>query len=642
MSSSNSDSQSHSHPQDCSVTGAVLAHFLDGDSQAAVTNADGWVLTWTAGELADHRAECALCDVALARARRLDALMASGVEAQVDPGLAERWLDAAACSGSQNSGSQNSGSQNSGSQNSGSQNSGSQSSGSQNSRSQNSDAGSDSGSRKPGHGQVADESVPLSVEEISAIDWVHLESDLRRATLSGAALLAVAGTLLAVGLTVGFVIDFAGSDEDALTGGVQLAGGGSQALALPPESGEPEKGEPETGEHSATELVDSSAPDSSAPASASHDEGVSVGELQAAVSQAAEEPSRPRSTGSLDFESELLRLPDRVGSARRLQRPAVRILRFPSIHTGPDLVHCQRMLELPLIPGSAAFGLTLGLRRFAYEGLARSEHPGAQTLLIERLATLRSGPELEGLVVRLRGHRQVTAAIRHRLRSFEGDASVMRAAARLGGVRIDADLRAAVRKDELRADDVAVALRDMDRRPGAAELLLALWADLKARDGQQDDIDLADRWFGRRERCVSGEAALVFIEGLSSSRSAPVRRRCILALGAMQAAEASAVLTDVVSGPRHEDAELAAFALGRLRAGADDLVELIESDWRPLRRRTYLMAAAASRKDPVVLRWLRRMRLSGEERRLLIAGGFGVEQIPIVANLFRDRYVSGY
>ncbi|MGE0144869.1 MAG: hypothetical protein AB7I19_16230, partial [Planctomycetota bacterium] len=56
----------------CELTDLVLAHFLDGAlDDLTVTEAE---------ELAVHREECDVCREALARARRLDALLAASVD----------------------------------------------------------------------------------------------------------------------------------------------------------------------------------------------------------------------------------------------------------------------------------------------------------------------------------------------------------------------------------------------------------------------------------------------------------------------------------------------------------------------------------------------------------------------------------
>lgn len=70
----------------------VVAHFLDGDPE---------VRTLAAREdLDEHCGECSDCRAALARARRLDALLARGARReQASTGVVERWLDAAVLAG---------------------------------------------------------------------------------------------------------------------------------------------------------------------------------------------------------------------------------------------------------------------------------------------------------------------------------------------------------------------------------------------------------------------------------------------------------------------------------------------------------------------------------------------------------------
>ena len=80
---------------ECPWNDAVLAHFLDGDALSARVVEDGWERDAGPVELAEHRGDCDLCALALASARRLDALTASAAPTEVDPELATAWLDAA-------------------------------------------------------------------------------------------------------------------------------------------------------------------------------------------------------------------------------------------------------------------------------------------------------------------------------------------------------------------------------------------------------------------------------------------------------------------------------------------------------------------------------------------------------------------
>lgn len=76
----------------CAYSDAVLALLLDGESGDQLVREQGWEREVTASELAHHRQECARCTETIARARRLDALLAGATELEFDAKAADALL----------------------------------------------------------------------------------------------------------------------------------------------------------------------------------------------------------------------------------------------------------------------------------------------------------------------------------------------------------------------------------------------------------------------------------------------------------------------------------------------------------------------------------------------------------------------
>lgn len=209
----------------------------------------------------------------------------------------------------------------------------------------------------------------------------------------------------------------------------------------------------------------------------------------------------------------------------------------------------------------------------------------------------------------------------------------MTAALRLRSAEFDRQLLAAAGQERASLRAAAVdAVREVAERVDRGALLLELVVDEIRRGGSRDEevagLEAVRRAFAGLGEDVAGEVAT----GLLSQRHADLRRTGLLALGVLAEPIASEVLVGVLHGPRREDAELAAWALGRLPAGSDGLVEL-----RP--RREYLSlwkAVLSARRDPVARNWFGAPGLSASERALLEAGGFTPAQIPLVVRLFDE------
>src|SRR5690606_15327333 len=100
-------------------------------------------------------------------------------------------------------------------------------------------------------------------------------------------------------------------------------------------------------------------------------------------------------------------------------------------------------------------------------------------------------------------------------------------AARVDNERLDGALRRALRRNDAIADVIASSLRCGLRLRGATSLLLDCWHDQVAVGKQDDTPQSAAFWF-------RGQASVSFrqlIDILETSRSAPERVRCLLAMG---------------------------------------------------------------------------------------------------------------
>lgn len=212
----------------------------------------------------------------------------------------------------------------------------------------------------------------------------------------------------------------------------------------------------------------------------------------------------------------------------------------------------------------------------------------------------------------------------------DGDSTAVDVAVCLGGKHLDRAIARHVQRDLERADDVAATLSEVQRRPGRTALLLALWDHLRVRGEVENDFDLAERWFVPQPL----ECSRQLLRVLRDSRDAEERRLCLIALAARAEASTSAALIAIAEGPRQGEAELAAFALGRLPIDADDL------DRRAMRRSYLRLSALACRRDPITDRHLQAMRLSDEERAFLQSGRFNEQQFKIAVALCRERAVE--
>ena len=162
---------------------------------------------------------------------------------------------------------------------------------------------------------------------------------------------------------------------------------------------------------------------------------------------------------------------------------------------------------------------------------------------------------------------------------------------------------------------------------------MRILGDVVARGNiQLDELSLAQRMFAAAD---ASDAAWL-ASRLESSRSAPERRRALLALGVIAEPSTAPVLLRALRSVRVDEMDLAAWALGRMPLGTAD--GALDVD---VRRRALQLAARASRHEPSLEAVIRRLSITPEERSFLLAGSFSPEQIGIAARLFRERVAAG-
>ncbi|MBK8978030.1 MAG: hypothetical protein IPM29_19160 [Planctomycetes bacterium] len=203
------------------------------------------------------------------------------------------------------------------------------------------------------------------------------------------------------------------------------------------------------------------------------------------------------------------------------------------------------------------------------------------------------------------------------------------AAVRIGAPALDAALRARAAGDREVVELLVRELRTAPGRPGLGRLLLAVVTDATRR-GLVDPEELVPRAFAGLD---SAGIATEVVAALDASRNAGDRRIALRALGELRDLDTAAGLRDILCAPRLEEAELAAWALGRLPVGADDLALARVPD----ARRPLWLAVLASRGEPIARKRIAGLQLSDEERDFLLAGGFSPAQLGVAAALLRRQ-----
>lgn len=224
--------------------------------------------------------------------------------------------------------------------------------------------------------------------------------------------------------------------------------------------------------------------------------------------------------------------------------------------------------------------------------------------------------------------RVLESRMRSWLRRVPADPRARRLAAEFGGRQADRALLDWAVGDLARSDEVSNHLRVAGDRDGTVTMLLELWRVLDRRSGL-DPVATAERWFaGRSDSC-----AAQVVEALDESPNGEERQRLILAAAALRSPMASDAMQKRMTGGNRDEGLLAAYALGRMPARSDGLIDL-----DPRRRdlalwRTVLL----SRRDPIVDKWLADLPASAEELEMLRAGGFSLDQVPVVMRLLEEN-----
>jgi len=271
-----------------------------------------------------------------------------------------------------------------------------------------------------------------------------------------------------------------------------------------------------------------------------------------------------------------------------------------------------------------------------------------RTLLVERSAAsllpiargiVRGGTAGAALAAAARAERSFVSRLRAALQADCADELCV-LAARLGDADLDRRLLAICRRDARRADLVARACADAPEGVARAAFLLDLWAAVSRRgdDGvahANDDAARARAWFPPLPPGATAE----LLHCLATTRSAEVRARVLLALGARADAAALPALFAMIEAPNAADAALAAYALGCYDASvAADLEHAARSSRRP----ELLWVARAAHGDGAIRARLAAIGCSPAEIDLLAAGPLPPEQIPAAAALLRPRLPSTY
>lgn len=271
-----------------------------------------------------------------------------------------------------------------------------------------------------------------------------------------------------------------------------------------------------------------------------------------------------------------------------------------------------------------------GVREQAGCRLLQSRRAPARRALLAYLAAGRPDPVLSRMLDHAAGNARFLGFVRGELH-WNPEGPALAAAARLAVPALDRLLCETCRGRRLRCEQLAAALASIDHRTGRTELLLDLWQGLTARGLVADPKRLAERWF----QGLPGATTLELAAVAEATGDARRRHHCILALGVRSDPAALPYLLELIAGPGHDDAVLAAQALGQLPPAAVDVrvMALAARSRRPY----LLLAALASMRSPRVQTHIQAMELTEVERQFLAAGRFNPEQFSLAARLFRNR-----
>ena len=238
-----------------------------------------------------------------------------------------------------------------------------------------------------------------------------------------------------------------------------------------------------------------------------------------------------------------------------------------------------------------------------------------------------SGPVL----VRLE-HRLVSLPSRNRDHS-ELDHKALAAilvAARVENDRLDQAIRRALRRNDAIADVVASALRCGVRANGSSQLLLDCWHDQVAIGKQEDTQQWAEFWF--RGQAATSFAQLKHLH--ARSHSAPERVRCLLAMGCVSDDSTLPRLLAELAAPRRIEACAAACGLASLPHRV--LKTLLPK--ANLQNAGLLRAALARAGMPESKRWIEALALSKPQLQLMRTGS--IIRFSEVAAWFRKGLLT--
>lgn len=185
-------------------------------------------------------------------------------------------------------------------------------------------------------------------------------------------------------------------------------------------------------------------------------------------------------------------------------------------------------------------------------------------------------------------------------------------AARVENARLDQAIRRALRRNDAIAEVVASALRCGIRTNGSTQLLLDCWHDQIAIGKQENTPKWAEFWF--RGQADTSFAQLANIH--SRSHSAPERVRCLLAMGCVHDDSTLPPLLSQLTTPRRVEACAAACGLASLPHRI--LRQLLPK--AKLQNASLLRAALARAGMPEADRWIQALALRKPQLHLMRTG----------------------
>ncbi|MFN3240748.1 MAG: hypothetical protein ACE37K_04460 [Planctomycetota bacterium] len=569
---------SHEARQICARTNAVLAVHLDGDLWPTDLDRETFGYAFVSDDsLHAHLRECATCQQALQRSRRLDAALASTAGRELSQhddldALGDRWLQNARVAAAARP---------------------------------DDDIALPVGADAAGF-DLRSEDVGSRHPSSQNLSSIEPPSPGRRTTWLAAGLLATAAAatwlcLLSPERSVDAGGDRPGNPQDR-SGREVVAR--AALVALAPILG--------TARTSAVgpDAMGPSRPSAASPMpTAHHHLPLSLAGRMRADRERNELLPEQRSWSLADLSARIARrsldVPERLAAAERLvrrTRPGSPSARAATDHLLEALAACGDRSEHELL---------------VHEELLDSvrSHSSLMVRLEHRLSTIRGATGRDDRDGELERSEQAAVLV----------------AARVGTSRLDLALRRAVRRRPQVAEVVAASLRCGARIDGAPELLLDCWHDQVALGRHANAPRWASFWF-------TGQAASTFTQladVLRATRSTKARERCLLAMGVVGDDSTVKLLLARLVSPRRGEACAAACALAMLpHRVLEPLLPKARGDDQSL-----LRAALARAGVPAAQSWIRPLGLSRPQQCLLRDAS--LERFPEVVAWFRNGYAIG-